>query len=117
MATHGGAVESRELRELYQNRRTNRGPQQHRADGRGGDNESTLDNRERRILAGRHRTSSDNGNQREIARPLRTRDALALVDGSNPQDDADAGGATRGASAGNAAEGAPAGWRGRRRCD
>src|SRR5439155_22356143 len=66
---------------------------------------------ERHILAEWHRSSADNGNFLEGAWPLRTRDPLTLLDGSNPQNDADAGAATRGACAGDAAEGAAARWR------
>src|SRR5205809_1923574 len=124
MAAYGRAVESRELRAVQPGRWASRGSYQHGADGRRGDTQSTHHDCERRILAERHGPSPDHGYFREGARPLRPRSRSsplsqrerwrggeALVDGSNPQNDAPAGATTRGASAGHAPEGTPAGWR------
>src|ERR1700687_6358889 len=110
MAEDGRAVESRELRAIWPDWRANCGPYQYRADGRGGDKQSTHDHCERRLLAERHGASPDNGNLLEGAWPLRARGPLTLADGGNPQDDGHAGATIGGASAGDAAEGPPACW-------
>src|SRR6266576_51713 len=114
MAADGRAVESRDLRAIRPDRWTSCGPYEHRGDGRRSDQQSTHRHRERRILAERHGASAHDRNVRKGARPLRPRSPLTLVDGRNPQDDADAGAATRGPCAGDAAEGTPAGRRRRR---
>src|SRR6266700_2689488 len=104
MAAYGRAIESRELRAISRDRRTHRGAYEHGADGRRGDNESTHDDCERHILAERHRPSAFSRNFLESTRPLRTRDAGSLVDGSDPQNHSNAGTTTRGESAGDVAE-------------
>src|SRR5207302_266973 len=78
-------------------------------DGRRGGHQPPHHHRERRLLAERHRASADDGDLRQGAGPLRPRGPRAPVDGRRPQDDADAGAATRGARAGDAAAGTPAG--------
>src|SRR5438876_2307569 len=113
MAADRRAVEPRKLRAIQPDWRPNCGSYEHRGDGRRGDKKSAHYDCERHILAEWHRSSADNGNFLEGAWPLRTRGTLTLIDGSNPQNDADAGAKTRGASAGDAAEGAPACRRGR----
>src|SRR6266536_5932267 len=105
MAAYGGAADAREFYSLQPDRRSRGDSYEHGADGHRGDQQSTHDHRERRILAERHRPSAHHGHVRKSVGALRTRGPLALVDGRNPQDDAHAGAATRGASPGDGAEG------------
>jgi len=81
MGGNGRAAESRELCAVYPERRASSGAYEHGADGRGGDRQSAHDHCQRRLLAERHGASADNGNIREGARSLCTRDhALSLMD-------------------------------------
>src|SRR5260370_14989983 len=107
MAGNGRAVESRELRTVSPAGRTSCDPYQHGADGRRGAKQPTHHHCERRILAERYGASADNGNLRKGAWPLRARGPLTLVDGSNPQDHANASAPTRGPTAGDAAQATP----------
>src|SRR5262249_16296523 len=119
MAADRRAAESGELRALHPQRRTRRGPYQHRADGGCGDRQSTHHHCERCVLAGRHGTPAHHRRIRTCARPLcrnacplarRERGSGGEAHGRDPQNDAHAGAATRGPSPGDAAQGPPGGW-------